>query len=131
QINRFRNELAGYNAVAGGHLMQNGQPEPTPDDFLKADNVISTGINHGSVQALADSVKLSAGKNRTVLENTIDDTRHAMWNLFGVGKNYKPQYGSSAHSASLSADDQKAIAWANANPNDPRAAKIKEHLGQK
>lgn len=29
----------------------------------------------------------------------------------------------------ISAEDQQAAAWANANPNDPRAAKIKQKLG--
>ena len=31
----------------------------------------------------------------------------------------------------LSAEDQKALNWANSNPNDPRAAKIKSSLGVK
>lgn len=100
QLNRFRNEMAGYNAVAGGHLMQNGQPEPTPDDFKKADQVISTGINSKSIKALSDSIKLSADKNREVLDRTLDDTRKAMWDLFGVGQNYKPQHSDKSDKAS-------------------------------
>jgi hypothetical protein len=30
----------------------------------------------------------------------------------------------------LSAQDQEALAWANANPNDPRSAQIKQRLGR-
>jgi hypothetical protein len=29
----------------------------------------------------------------------------------------------------MSADDKQALDWANANPNDPRAAQIKQRLG--
>jgi hypothetical protein len=32
--------------------------------------------------------------------------------------------------AELTAQDQEALKWANANPNDPRAAKIRERLGR-
>jgi hypothetical protein len=30
----------------------------------------------------------------------------------------------------LSAQDQEALSWANANPNDPRSAQIKQRLGR-
>lgn len=30
----------------------------------------------------------------------------------------------------LTAQDQEALAWANANPNDPRSAQIKQRLGR-
>ena len=36
---------------------------------------------------------------------------------------------SAASATSLRPIDQKALAWANANPNDPRAAAIKQRLG--
>lgn len=92
QLNRFRAEVAGYNAVAGGHLMQNGTPEPTPDDFRKADQVLSSGINSGSIKAISDSVGMSAAKNRAVLGKSVDDASRSMWNLFGVGERYKDKY---------------------------------------
>lgn len=34
------------------------------------------------------------------------------------------------NAAKLSSDDQQALQWANSNPNDPRAAQIKQRLGQ-
>jgi hypothetical protein len=32
--------------------------------------------------------------------------------------------------AQLTPQDQEALAWANANPNDPRSAQIKQRLGR-
>lgn len=84
QLGRLREELAGYNAVAGGHLMQNGTPAPTPDDYHHAEALITNGINSGGVQALAKSVAMSAEKNRTVLENAIEDSNDSYFKLFGA-----------------------------------------------
>jgi hypothetical protein len=38
-------------------------------------------------------------------------------------------FGGSSASATLSKEDQEALAWANSNPNDPRAARIKARFG--
>ena len=38
-------------------------------------------------------------------------------------------FGGSSASATLSKADQEALAWANSNPNDPRASQIKAKLG--
>lgn len=89
QLGRLRDELAGYNAVAGGHLMENGTPAPTPADFLHAEKLISDGISTGGAQAVARSVDMSAKKNRAVLANAIDDANQQLWDAFGKGKNYK------------------------------------------
>lgn len=45
-------------------------------------------------------------------------------NLYGSGS------GSLTKETQLSPQDADALAWANANPNDPRAAKIKKKLGK-
>lgn len=84
QLGRLRSELAGYNAVAGGHLMQNGTPEPTPGDFREAETIISNGINAGGLKALSDSIHMSAVKNRNVLEGSIDDANKSYYSLFGA-----------------------------------------------
>lgn len=89
QLGRLRNELAGYNAVAGGHLMENGTPHPFPEDVNAATKTIMDGINSGGVRAVAESVGMSAKKNRAVLANALDDARHDLWDAFGKGKNYK------------------------------------------
>jgi hypothetical protein len=47
-------------------------------------------------------------------------------------KDYYPEVkfeGRAAAPANLSREDQDALNWANSNPNDPRAAQIKQRLG--
>lgn len=46
-------------------------------------------------------------------------------------KGYGGQGQEQAPATKMSAEDQEALEWSNANPSDPRAAKIKEHLGVK
>ena len=84
QLGRLRDELAGYNAVAGGHLMQNGQPEPTPADFKNAEQIITNGINSGGLKALSNSIKMSADKNSRVLQGSVDSANQDYFNLFGA-----------------------------------------------
>jgi hypothetical protein len=89
QLHRLRSELAGYNAVAGGHLLENGTPHPTPQDTEAAEKTILDGINSGGARAVEQSVGKSAAKNRVVLQGAIDDANQQLWDAFGVGKNYK------------------------------------------
>jgi hypothetical protein len=45
---------------------------------------------------------------------------------------YKSEGSSAATpTRSLTPQDQEALNWANSNPNDPRAAQIKQRLGAK
>lgn len=44
-------------------------------------------------------------------------------------RNYFMQTGDGVAQGQSSQQDQRALAWANANPNDPRAKQIKEYLG--
>jgi hypothetical protein len=46
-------------------------------------------------------------------------------------KRFETMYGGASTSAapSISADDERALQWANEHPNDPRAAQIKRRLG--
>lgn len=94
QLGRLREELAGYNAVASGHLMQNGTPAPTPENFHQAEATITNGINSGSLEALRQSIALSAAKNRNVLESTIDDANRSYYKLFGA-EYHAPKRGES------------------------------------
>lgn len=41
-----------------------------------------------------------------------------------------PGTGAQSQAPAMGPDDQKAMAWAQANPNDPRAAQIRQRLGQ-
>lgn len=89
QLLRLRSELAGYNAVAAGKLLENGTPKPDNEDFKQAEQVISAGINAGGLGGLAQSIVNTTAKNRAVLSNSLDDANQQMWSLFGVGQHYK------------------------------------------
>lgn len=45
-------------------------------------------------------------------------------------RNLPSAFGNSSSAPQMTAQDQAALEWANANPNDPRAAKIKQKLGK-
>lgn len=91
QLLRLQQELAGYNAVAGGKLTEQGTARVDEGDMREAASVLSNGINSGGLKGLGDSIAKSTGKNRAVLGTAIDDANQNMWGLFGVGKNYKRQ----------------------------------------
>lgn len=61
-------------------------------------------------------------------DSTIPVSRRleALKTVEGIVNKYAPQQG-----ASISAQDQQALQWANSNPNDPRAIAIKQKLGVK
>jgi hypothetical protein len=84
QLSRLREELAGYNAVAGGHLMENGTPHPTPENFRAAEATITNGINSGGLKALSQSIAMSQAKNRNVLEKSIDNANKDFYALFNA-----------------------------------------------
>lgn len=79
------------------------------------------------LQAATDPT-LSIEANRSALAN--------LDRLFGLGlakppKDRMPAPDATGGGRALSAQDQQALDWANANPNDPRSAKIKTRLGVK
>lgn len=88
QLSRLREELAGYNAVASGHLNDNGSPAPTPANFHEAEKTISDGISTGSLEALGKSVTASAEKNKVILQNAIDQANKDFFALFNA--TYRP-----------------------------------------
>lgn len=74
-------------------------------------------------------------------EDLIANARAAIESLRGAKERTREAYdmtyeykgtASSANAApkAMSAEDKQALEWANANPNDPRAAKIKQRLGR-
>lgn len=66
------------------------------------------------------------------LKNTgIDMTSPDGKKQFESLRNYFMQGGGGMTQGPRSQQDQQALAWANANPNDPRAKQIKEYLGVK
>lgn len=70
-------------------------------------------------------------------KNLLNELRTAVpWTPSDVTKlqrsnNPSASLGDFAKSVGLAPADQQALDWANANPKDPRAAEIKQHLGVK
>jgi len=75
--------------------------------------------------------------NAQALQAWVDNTNNMLQQKVG---NYEQKYGGmswygnanpiQANAPKLSPQDQEALAWANANPKDPRSADIKKRLGQ-
>lgn len=93
QLARARDELAGYNAVAGGHLTVQGRPDPTPKNYQDAEKTLLDGITAGGAAALAKSVSLSAQKNRQILNKSIQQADYQLWDALGKGEEYKKNFG--------------------------------------
>lgn len=75
--------------------------------------------------ARAEFTKVRAYMNR--LKDNAKDAYQTEW---GDTQYFKPAPGSTP-SSKLTPADKQALAWANSNPKDPRAAQIKQRLGVK
>lgn len=84
QLGFMANDLAGYLAAARGAT--------SPDDSDKADaaNIISNGMNAGSTEAFKAAVNANETKVAGVVQNAANDANKQVWDLFGVGAQYKP-----------------------------------------
>lgn len=82
---QLRNELAAYGAATQG---RSGN-EITIQDYNEAQNTIRNGISKGSLSGLATAVENSTEKMGTVMQKSVETARKAVWDLFGVGENYK------------------------------------------
>jgi hypothetical protein len=93
----------------------------------------ATGARGVTVSAMKDAEKTLSGNMtlgqleaaqkalETEGENVLKSLRQQRESLVKQSQN-------GGQSAALSPQDQQALDWANANPNDPRAAAIKQHL---
>lgn len=84
QLGRLVEELAAFNAAAGGHFMENGQLAPTPENRADAQKVVLGGINSGGLKGLQESLHASAAKNRVVIGKATDDASEAYFKLWGA-----------------------------------------------
>lgn len=86
---QLRTELAAYAAAYQG---RSGN-EITITDMNHADLVIKNGLDTGSVEGLSNAIKNSTEKMAAVMEQSVDFARKQVWDLFGVGANYKNKFG--------------------------------------
>ncbi|MEN6603015.1 MAG: hypothetical protein ABFD86_11430 [Bryobacteraceae bacterium] len=82
---QLRNELAAYGAATQGRSGNN----ITLGDQRDADLTIRNGIAAGSLAGLATAVTNSTDKMGKVMRRSVDTARKSVWDLFGVGGNYK------------------------------------------
>lgn len=76
--------------------------------------------------------KETARKKLVRFKQIYEQEQQAYLDTYSKDQGYKtPKVPAAAPSKqpAMSTEDQQAAAWANANPNDPRAAKIKQRLG--
>jgi hypothetical protein len=75
----------------------------------------------------------TAKKKLTRFKQLYEQEQQAMLDIYGKDQGYRQPAQSSQPSSAkrqpMGPEDQQAAAWAAANPNDPRAAKIKQQLG--
>lgn len=89
---------------------------PTTEGFGKA-----FGVDRASL-TFKDALSLAL-QDKSL---TIDEARAEALKLISQDRQMRGDT-----SSGMSDQDRQALAWANANPNDPRAKQIKEHLGVK
>lgn len=91
-LGQLREELGGYFAALSGRSQKN----ISDADYKHSESIIKDGLNSRGAQGLEDAIVNSTQKMQPVMERSIDRARQSVWNLFGVGQNYKPQYPNSA-----------------------------------
>lgn len=84
-LNQLRNELAAYNAATQGRT----GGSITVQDVQEAERTIKNGISAGSLKGLETAVQNSTKKMGSVMQNSVDAANKSVWDLFGVGKNFK------------------------------------------
>lgn len=92
QLNQLRSELAAYN----GALQGRSGASLTQQDYGEAERVIKGGLSSKAADGLRTAVSSATEKMSGVLNKNVDTARKSVWDLFGVGANYKPQHGGEA-----------------------------------
>jgi hypothetical protein len=90
-LNQLRNEMAMYNAAAAGQIDANGNIREIAKSEMDriAEQTITNGIANGGIDGLETALKASVSKMGTVLQSSISAQNRQVWDLFGVGSNYK------------------------------------------
>lgn len=77
------------NSLAYFYAAQQGKSSADIPDKTEAAQVIQQGIASGGIKGLQSAVTSTTAKMKTVLGQTIDEQNKNVWNLFGVGSQYK------------------------------------------
>jgi hypothetical protein len=85
-LGQLQNELAAYYAAAAGRPGSG----ITIQDNKDADETIKNGISKGGLIGLQKGVTDSTAKMGPIMQSSVDRAQKSVWNLFGVGGNFKP-----------------------------------------
>ena len=83
QLQAVTNDLAGYFAASRGANI------PENVDIQDAADVISKGLNSGSIQAFKDAIQTNEQKVNKVVNDAVSRSQKQVWGLFGVGDQYQ------------------------------------------
>jgi hypothetical protein len=85
QLQSMTNDYAGYLAAA------RGAKSPELQDQKDAAEVISKGLNSGSVNAFKDAITANEEKVAGVVNKAVENSQRQTWGLFGVADKYQPK----------------------------------------
>lgn len=105
QLNQLRSELAAYNGALQGRSGQSLNIQ----DYAEAERVIKSGFSTKAADGLRKAVSAATEKMSGVLNKNVDTARKSVWDLFGVGGNYKPQNGGAAQPGALPAEAKSKL----------------------
>jgi hypothetical protein len=88
-LNQLQSDLASYNAVTQGRTSTEIR------DIDDAKQVLKNGIAGGSFSGMKGALIDSVSKMGITMEKAVDRSSKAVWDLFGVGQNYKRKQGQS------------------------------------
>lgn len=111
QLNTAINSLVNSYARA---ISPTGQP--TVSDKNHAREVINSAYSNGQINAITD-----------IMRQEMNIAKGSAVEASAAARATREQQRTGA--PALAGQDKQALDWANANPNDPRAARIKERLG--
>lgn len=93
-LEQLRTEFAMYNAALGGQIDANGNIRQIDGkDFARAESIIQEGFAKGGLTGFSGALQSSMSKMKTVLNDSIERQNRRVWDLFGVGQNYKDKGG--------------------------------------
>ena len=96
QLSQLKNEVALYFAAT------QGKASPDVIDDQEAGDAIANGIGAGSVSGLTDAITQSTDKMKGVLQQSVDSSQKAVWDLFGAGSKYQPKSDTSSSTSDAS-----------------------------
>ena len=123
----------------GVSLVTQIQKMKVPERLGTLNGILQTGVNPATQEPLTEIERMFFQNMYDQDARTVDARTAAQGQGVvlgaqpGGGVGLVPKVAPSVRSGAspqMTAQDQQALDWANANPNDPRAAKIKQKLGK-